>query len=123
MRDPEDNGNDTPIADVENNSGLAELRLLKPQSAYAFDLDFSSFSSPETTNNAIAANSAGVDMFNGQTTVDVALACLQMETDSGLVCSAELPAALMNSGSVLAVSGGISTPAPFVSEGQFDRNV
>jgi len=56
--------------------------------------------------------------------IKTAMACLQMETDSGLVCSTEPPAALMNSGSVLAVSGGISAPSfgDGVGEGQFGRS-
>ena len=128
LRTLEDNGNDAAPADRETRSGQVELttasELLKSQSAYSFDLDFSSASSPETTNSAIAVNSAGVDMFNGQIAVDVALACLQMETDSGMACFTDLPASLMNSGSVLAVSGGISTPSfrESMGEGQFSRS-
>jgi len=130
-RNLENNDSDAPPAAPgrsiatfsQRQAGLvAASEILKPQSTYSFDLDFSLASSPETANSAIAVNPAGVDMFNGQTAVDVALACLQMETDSGLVCSVEPPAALLNSGSVLAVSGGISTPAPFVGEGQFGRS-
>jgi len=128
VRALEDNGSEAPPAGREARSGQVELttasELLKSQSAYSFDLDFSSASSFEATNSAIAVNSAGIDMFSGQTVVDVALACLQMETDSGMACSTKLPAALMNSGSVLAVSGGVSTP-PFgesMSEGQFGRS-
>jgi len=129
LRTLEDNGNDAPLADREARSGQVELtvasELLKPKSAYSFDLGFSFASSPETTGSAIAVNSTGVDMFNAQTAVDVALACLQMETDSGMACSTELPASLMNSGNVLAVSGGISTPSfgESMGEGQFNRSV
>ena len=130
IRNLEDNGNDASLADREEHSGQAEMTvasgLLKTQITYSFDLDFSSASSPETTGSAIAANPAVFDMFNEQTAVDVALACLQIETDSGMVCSTELPASLMNNGSVLAVSGVVSTPTPSfgesMGEGQFGRS-
>ena len=84
----------------------AASELLMPQSAslFSFGCDISLTSSFEMYNDATAANPAA--FINDQTVVDVALACLQIETDSGMVCSTENASSSMNSASALAISSG-----------------
>jgi len=87
----------------------AASELLTPQSAslFSFGCDISLTSSFETYNDATAESPAG--FINDQAAVDVALACLQMETDSGMVCSTENASSSLNSASALAISSGSYT--------------
>jgi len=99
---------------------MAASGLLMSQGAGTcfFHFDAQLFTAHADTLAANPAESNSSNMFD-QAEIDIALASLQMETDSGMVCSTGNTGSTMENNSVLAVSSGIYTNVivePFSSQ-------